>query len=269
MISEKVLANLAENLLTLSGQIGKALLVFIIGIIVIKILLGITRRALSKTPLDSSLHTFIQNSTEAILVGILLITLLGVMGIPTSTFIAVLGACGAAIALALKDSLGNIAGGIIILVTKPFKRGDYIDITEVAGIVEEIDLLYTTLKTFDNKVVSVPNGKLTTSVMTNYSKEQTRRVDCNFGIGYEDDICKVKDVLLAVAESNPNIFKEPIPFVGVSSHGESCVNIDFKVWCKTEEYWNVKYFLEENVKLAFDEAGISIPYPQLDIHTKK
>ena len=239
------------------------------GYIIIRLILGIVKKFLGKSTLDISLHVFIINSLKAVLWIILIVTVFGVLGIPTSTFVAVLGAGGAAIALALKDSLGNVAGGIIILVTKPFKQGDFIDITEIAGVVEHIDLLYTTLKTFDNKVVRVPNGKITTAVMVNYSTEDTRRVDCKFGIGYEDDIAKAKDVLLAVAESNPDIFADPEPFVGVAGHGDSAVELDMRVWCTNDNYWSVKYFLEENVKIAFDEAGISIPYPQLDVHNKK
>ncbi|MBE6034234.1 MAG: mechanosensitive ion channel family protein [Clostridiales bacterium] len=269
MLSEKAIEKAMDRIIDFADTLGLALVVLLIGYILIKIAVKITRRALSKNALDESLHTFIENSLKVILWIVLIVTVLGVMKIPTSTFVAVLGAGGAAIALALKDSLGNIAGGIIILVTKPFKRGDYIDIIEISGVVQEIDLLYTTLKTFDNKVVSVPNGKVTNAVMINYSAETTRRVDCKFGIGYDDDINKAKDILLAVTESNPEIFKEPAPFVGVSGHGDNSIYLDLRVWCKNEEYWNVKYFLEENVKLAFDEAGISIPYPQLEVHYKK
>lgn len=268
-MTEKAMEKLTEKLLELLEVLGQTAIVLVVGYILFRITLRVVRGILNKTSLDASLHTFIENSVKAILWIILLVTALGVMGIPTSTFIAILGAGGAAIALALKDSLGNIAGGIIILVTKPFKKGDFIDITEIAGIVEKIDLLYTTMKTFDNKVVSVPNGKITTAVMVNFSTEETRRVDCKFGISYDDNIAKVKDVLLAVACANPDIFSEPAPFVGVSGYGNSCVNIDFRVWCKTDEYWNIKYFLEENAKLAFDEAGISIPYPQVEIHNRK
>lgn len=270
---ENVVFDFVPMLMTLTTTVGTALLkvgaTLLGGYIVIRILLKIVKKFLDKSTLDVSLHTFILNSLKAVLWIILIVTIFGVLGIPTSTFVAVLGAGGAAIALALKDSLGNIAGGIIILVTKPFKQGDFIDITEVAGVVEHIDLLYTTLKTFDNKVVRVPNGKLTTAVMVNYSTENTRRVDCKFGIGYDDDIAKAKDVLLAVAESNPDIFTDPEPFVGVAGHGDSAVEIDMKVWCTNDNYWSVKYFLEENVKLAFDEAGISIPYPQVDVHNRK
>ncbi|MBN7772904.1 mechanosensitive ion channel family protein [Clostridium aminobutyricum] len=254
-MSEKAM----NNLMDMGVKFGEALLVLIIGYILIKIALAVTRRALSKTPLDEALHTFIQNSIKVILWGLLLLTVLSALDVKISAFIAVLGAMGAAVALALKDSLGNIAGGIIILVTKPFKKGDFIDITEVAGMVEEIDLLYTMLKTADNKVISVPNGKITTAVMINYSTEELRRVDCQFNIGYKDDMAHAKDVLLAVAKSNGDILSEPESFVGVAGQTESGVRIDLRVWCKNEKYWDVKYFLEENVKSAFDEAGISIP----------
>jgi small conductance mechanosensitive channel len=258
-----------EKLMDIVAVLGQAALVFIVGFILIKVILGITRRALSKTNLDESLHTFIENSVKIILWVVTLVAVLAVLGIETTSFVAVLGTVGVAIALALKDSLGNIAGGIIILATKPFKKGDYIDITDAAGVVEKMDLLYTMLKTFDNKVITVPNGKITTAVMTNYSTEELRRVDCQFGISYDDDIVQAKQVLLAVAESNPDILLEPTPIIAVAGHGESSVDFDLKVWCKNEAYWSVKYFLQENVKIAFDVAGISIPYPQMDVHTKK
>lgn len=268
-MSEKAIEKAIEGLLALSEVTIRAAVTLLIGYIIIRMLLGVLKKILEKSTLDVSLHTFILNSVKAALWIVLIVTVLGVLGIPTSTFVAVLGAAGAAIALALKDSLGNIAGGIIILVTKPFKQGDFIDITEIAGVVEHIDLLYTTLRTFDNKIVSIPNGKITTGVMVNYSKEDIRRVDCRFSVGYDDDIAEVKNVLFAVAEANPDILAEPEPFAGVAGHGESAVEIDFRVWCDTDKYWDVKYFLEENVKIAFDEAGISIPYPQMDIHSKK
>ncbi len=258
-----------EKLINFASAVGEALLVLLIGYIIIRIIIRITKRALIKSNLDLALHTFIENSIKVVLWIVLAVTVLGVLDIPTSTFVAVLGAGGAAVALALKDSLGNIAGGIIILVTKSFKKDDFIDITEVSGVVQHIDLLYTTLKTFDNKVVSVPNGKITNNVLINYSSEETRRVDCKFGIGYEDSIDEARDILRNVAAANPEIFTDPEPFFGVSGHGASSVDIDFRVWTKCENYWNVKYFLEENVKIAFDEAGINIPYPQMDVYLKK
>ncbi|MEG0157257.1 MAG: mechanosensitive ion channel family protein, partial [Anaerovoracaceae bacterium] len=179
------------------------------------------------------------------------------------------GVAGAAIALALKDSLGNVAGGIMILVTKPFSQNDYIDIGGTTGTVKHIDLLLTTLKTYDNKVITIPNGMVTTSVLTNYTREELRRVDCVFGIGFNDDLNHAKDLMLATAQANGMILDTPEPFIGVAGNSDNSVDVDFRVWCKTEDYWDVKYFLEENIKLAFDEAGICIPFPQMDIHLKK
>jgi len=248
---------------------GSAAAILIGGLIVIKILLRICMRTLKRTSLDEALHTFIINGLRVALYLVLAVTLLGYLGIPTSTFVAVLGAAGAAIALALKDSLGNVAGGIIILVTKPFGREDFIELNGITGVVESIDLLFTSLRTMDNKVIRVPNGTISTSVLINYSERKERRVDCTFGISYDDDIQKAKDLLASVAESCPQALLDPEPFIGVAGQMESCVNLDLKVWCKTDDYWTVKYFLEENVKLAFDEAGISIPFPQMDVHIKK
>ena len=155
------------------------------------------------------------------------------------------------------------------MANKLFKKGDVIDVAGTGGIVESIDLFVTTLKTYDNKVITVPNGTVTTSVIVNYSKEDLRRVDCVFGISYESDIGKAKDVLLAVAESCPDILKEPQPVVGVSEHQDSAVALDLKVWCETSVYFDVKYFLEEQVKLAFDEANITIPYQRMDVRLTK
>jgi small conductance mechanosensitive channel len=197
------------------------------------------------------------------------VVLLGVLEVPTTPLITVLGAGGAAIALALKDSLGNIAGGMLILVNQPFKKGDEIDIGGTYGEVDKIDLFVTTLRTYDNKEITIPNGNINTSVIVNYSRRDRRRVDCKFGISYDSDIALAKSVLLRVAQSNPDIYTDPEPFVGVASHGDSSVVLDLKVWCDTEQYYAVKYYLTEQVKLAFDEADISIPFPQMDVHVVK
>ena len=194
---------------------------------------------------------------------------LSVLGVSPSTIIAVVGAAGAAIALALRDSLANIAGGVMIIITKPFSQNDFIDVGEVSGKVEQIDLFLTTLKTYDYKTITIPNGIINTSILVNHSLEDKRRVDCVFGIGYDNDIQKVKNILYDICETNQDILKEPEPLIGIAEHGQNAVMVDMKVWCKTEAYWDVKYFLEENVKLAFDENGINIPYPQLDVHLYK
>lgn len=248
--------------------IGLACIV-VVGLLLIKVLLRIVRKTLKKTTLDESMHVFIASAIKILLYIILIVVILGYMNVPIAPLVTVLGAGGAAIALALKDSLGNIAGGILILANKLFKKGDVIEIEGQEGIVDNIDLFVTTLKTYDNKVVTVPNGMMTTSVIVNYSKEETRRVDCTFGISYDSDIAKAKDVLIAVTEVCPEILKQPEPIVGVRDHLDSSIVLDLKVWCKTEDYAGVRYFLREQVKLAFDEANITIPYPQLDVRVSK
>ena len=257
---------LEKSTIDLLFNIGDAVLILIFGWIAISMILRIEKKALAKSRLDEALHLFIVKATKVILWIVLLITLLSTLKVPIAPFVTVLGASGAAIALALKDSLGNIAGGIIILINKPFSRGDTIEVAGTMGMVDSIDLLTTQLHTFDNKVVTIPNGTITMSVLINYSQEDTRRVDCVFSISYEADILKAKEILLNVISCNPDILGEPAPIVGVASHGDNAVILDLKVWCSTESFFDVKYYLEENVKLAFDEAGIGIPYPQMDIH---
>ena len=256
----------AADLLQLA--IGLAAIV-IIGLFLIKLILAFFKRTLKKTTLDESMHVFILNAIKIILYILLIVVILGYMNVPTAPLVTVLGAGGAAIALALKDSLGNIAGGIIILANKLFKKGDVIEVAGEEGIVESTDLFVTTLKTYDNKVVTVPNGTVTTSVIVNYSNQEKRRVDCTFGVSYDTDIAKAKDVLLAVAESCPEVLKEPDIFVAVKAHDSSAILIDLRVWCKTDDYYVVKAFLMEQVILAFDEANITIPYPQMDVRVMK
>ena len=258
-----------KSTIDLIFNIGGAVLTLIIGWIAISILLRIEKKALAKSKLDEALHLFILKGTKAILWIVLAIAVTSALGVETTSFIAILGAGGAAIALALKDSLGNIAGGIIILINKPFCKGNTIEVAGTTGVVDDIDLLTTQLHTFDNKVVTIPNGTITTSVLINYSQEDTRRVDCVFSISYESDILKAKEILLNVVSCNPDILTEPEPIAGVASHGDNAVILDLKVWCFTENLFDVKYYLEENVKLAFDEAGIGIPYPQMDIHIRR
>ena len=246
-----------------------ALAVLAAGLILIKIVLGIVHRTLQKTALDGAIHTFVLSALRIVLYILLVVVLLGVLEVPTTPLITVLGAGGAAIALALKDSLGNIAGGLLILVNQPFKKGDEIDIGGTYGEVDKIDLFVTTLRTYDNKEITIPNGSINTSVIVNYTRRERRRVDCKFGISYDSDLELAKSVLLRVAGTNPFIYTDPAPFVGVASHGDSAVILDLKVWCDTSNYYSVKYYLTEQVKLAFDEADISIPYPQMDVHVVK
>lgn len=247
---------------------GKAVIILIAGLIIIGILQHLTKRWLKKSRLDESVHAFILNVEKIILWIILIVVIISYFGVPTAPFVTVIGACGAAIALALKDSLANVAGGIIILFTHPFDKGDFIDIGKVSGYVEKIDILTTTLKTRDNKVITAPNGQINTSMITNWDRADIRRVDCGISIGYNDDTSAAKEALKELAENCPYALDTPPPLIGVSEHGESSIDFDYGVWCKTEDYWNTKYYLEENAVKLFSEKGITIPYPQVEVHVK-
>lgn len=260
---------LTMNLGVLAIAAGQVLGIFLIGLIAIKLVLHFERKILEKSKLDESVYRFILRGTKFALWTVLIIAILSKLGMETTSLITVLGAGGAAIALALKDSLGNVAGGIIILINKPFIKGDTIELAGVTGIVDSIDLLTTQLHTFDNKVVTVPNGTITTEIMINYSREELRRVDCQFSISYDADLIKAKELLYNVALSCEDILSEMETVIGVAEQGDSGILLDLKVWCSTEAYFDVKYYLEENVKLAFDEAGIDIPYQTMDVHIIK
>jgi small conductance mechanosensitive channel len=218
--------------------------------------------------MDPVLYRFILKIAKVVMWIIVILTILEKFGFKMSSLVTVLAAAGAAIALALKDSLANVAGGIMILFNKPFAQDDFIDIGGTTGKVKDIDLFVTRLYTYDNKVITIPNGLVNTSVLINYTKEEKRRVDCSFGIGYDDDIGQVKQLLADIAAADERIIHDPEPVIGVAGHHDNCIMMDLKVWCETKDYWDVKYYLEEEVKLAFDKAGITIPYPQMDVHIK-
>jgi len=246
-----------------------ALSVLAIGFFAIKLISVAVKKTLRKTSLDPVLHRFVVNGTSVILGILLLSGILSYLGVTLSAIVAMIGVAGAAIALALKDSLGNIAGGMIIIASKPFKKGDTVESGGIVGRVEQIDLLFTTLMTFDNKVVYIPNGNLSTSTIINYSAEDKRRVDCKFGISVKSSVSDAKEILYVVAEQSEMILKEPTPLVGVSEQSDGIVYLDMKVWCATDNYLTVKYFIEENVKLAFDEGGIDTQVRHLNVHVKK
>ena len=257
--------NIPDQLMGHLENIVSALLILIIGLIVMKVVLHVVRKTLEKSSIDEVLYHFIIKIAKIALWVVLILLIMECFGFKASSLLTMLAAAGAAIALALKDSLANVAGGIMILINKPFSQDDYVDINGATGKVKKIDLFVTHLHTYDNKVVTIPNGIVNTSILTNYTQEDMRRVDCKFSVSYDSDINKVKDILSGIAESNPMIMKEPEPVIGVSEHGDSGIIMDLLAWCRTEDYYDVKYYLEEEVKLAFDKAGIEIPFPQMDV----
>lgn len=260
---------LTDQLAAYGGSILLAIGILIAGIIFIKCILKLTEKALKKSKLDEAAFKFVLSLVKYMLIILLVVIILSALKVPTGPLVAGLGACGAAVALALKDSLANLAAGIMILFKTPFKKGDLISVGGQDGVVQTIDLFTTTLKTADNRTVLVPNGTVSTSVLVNSSTEPIRRLDLTFSISYEADIEKTKEVLLNVAEANENVLLDPAPFSAVAGHADNAITMALNVWVETAFYLSVKFELLEAVKLALDEAGIKIPYPQMDVHMVK
>lgn len=219
--------------------------------------------------LDAGVRSFLSSGATVLIYTLLFITVAMMLGVPATSFITALASCGVAIGLALQGSLSNVAGGLMLLIFKPFKVGDYIETPDTAGTVSDITVVYTVLRTPDNKVITVPNGTLSNSVVQNYSAVEQRRVDVTFAVDYRHDIEEVKALLTRVVTAHDKVLADPTPFARLSEHGERAMIFTVRAWCKTEDYWNVRFDLTEQVKAAFDEAGIVIPYPQMDVHIKK
>jgi len=247
-------------------QIVIALVVLIIGLWIIKIIVKSLGRMMEKKNTDPSLRPFLKSMASVLLKIMLLISVMGMMGIEMTSFIAVLGAAGLAVGMALSGTLQNFAGGVMLLIFKPFKVGDFIEAQGFMGTVSEIQIFNTILKTTDNKTIIIPNGGLSTGPMTNFSTESTRRVDFSFGIGYTDDIDKAKSVLESILTSDSRIHKDPEPFIAVGELADSSVNFTVRAWADGADYWGVHFDTIEKVKKAFDKNGISIPFPQTDVH---
>lgn len=262
-----------DELLKKSSDLGanliKTLIILIIGIKLIKVLKKFLRESPKLSKLDTGLRTFLASGISIALYILLVITIATILGFPVTSFITILASCGVAVGLALQGSLSNLAGGIMILVFKPFKVGDFIEASGETGTVVEISVMYTVILTLDNKRITIPNGALTNSVIENYSAEDKRRVDLVFNTAYNCDINKVKAVISDVVNAHPAALKDPEPFVRLSNHSESSLEYTVRIWCKNADYWDVYFDTIENVKKAFDENDIKIPYQQIDVHIDK
>ena len=222
---------------------------------------------MTKRDYEESLQKFLSNLMRWGLKILLIVTIIGALGIETTSFAAILAAAGLAIGLALQGSLANFAGGVLIMIFKPFKIGDLIEAQGEKGVVKEIEIFTTKLNSPDNKEIIIPNGTLSNGNITNYSTERTLRANITIGIGYDEDIKKAKAILLKVLTDNPKVLSEPAPTINVSELADSSVNFSLKPWATNEDYWDVYYSTLENSKLALDEAGIEIPYPHsVEIH---
>ncbi len=247
-------------------QLLLAILVLLIGLKIIGIITRVISNRLIKAEMDPSIRPFITSLLKVALQLLLVISVASMIGIEMTVFIAVIGAMAFAVGLALQGSLANFAGGVLILLLKPFKAGDYIQAAGHAGTVKEIQIFYTLLDTPDNERVVVPNAFLSNSSAINYSKNPTRRLNLAFGVGYEADIDQVRSTLLDLAQNHPRIFDDPPPQVLLGEHGDSAVVFYLRMWCDSDNYWPLYFEFLETVKKAFDQAGINIPYPQRELH---
>lgn len=246
-----------------------AAIALLIGLWIIRIMVDTASNVMTKRNIDPSLIPFFKSILNIGLKAALFISVAGMVGIEMTSFIAILGAAGLAVGLALQGTLQNFAGGVMILLFKPFKVGDVLEAQGYTGSVREIQIFNTIMATPDNKIIIIPNGSLANSSMTNYSTMDTRRVDFSFGIGYNDDFDKAKDIIKGLISADARILKDPSPFVRVGELADSSVNITTRVWVNAADYWDVHFDMIENVKRSFDRENISIPYPQMDVHIDK
>ncbi|WP_297573739.1 mechanosensitive ion channel family protein [uncultured Deefgea sp.] len=257
---------LQTQAISYAPKLISALIALFIGWKLIGVASQLLEKMLTRSNVEATLQHFLGSLANVALKALLLISAASMIGIETTSFIAILGAAGLAIGLALQGSLSNFAGGVLILMFKPFKAGDYIEAQGQAGTVEGIQIFTTRLRTPDNKLIVIPNGPLANGNLTNYSAMSTRRVDFVFGVGYDDDIDHTRSVILSVLQQDSRIHADPAPLVVVSSLGDSSVNFTVRVWTNSEDYWPVFFDTTEQVKKAFDAAKISIPYPQRTVH---
>jgi small conductance mechanosensitive channel len=247
-------------------QVVGAILILIVGRIAAGILAGATKRGLVKAHVDPALVSFLTSLVRIGVLAFAIIAALKKFGVETTSFVAVLGAAGLAIGLALQGSLSNFAAGVLLLIFKPFKIGDYVEAGGTAGAVREIGIFTSTFHTPDNKKVIIPNAQITGGIITNYSANDTRRVDLVAGIGYGDDMGKAKEVLERILGSHPLVLDDPAPVIEVGELGDSSVNLLVRPWVKTSDYWRVYWDVTRAIKEEFDKEGISIPFPQRDVH---
>lgn len=243
-----------------------AIAVLVIGRWVAGVLRRLVEKLMTRASWDETLVSFTGNIVYAALIAFVVLAALGQLGIETTSFIAVLGAAGLAIGLALQGSLSNFAAGFMLILFRPFKVGDFVEAGGTSGIVEEIQLFTTRLRTGDNRTVYVPNGSIVNGTITNYSAKETRRIDLVFGVSYEDDLQKTKALINEILAEDERILTDPEPTVGVLELADSSVNFAVRPWVKSADYWPVYFHLQETMKQRFDAAGLSIPYPQQDLH---
>ncbi len=266
----RAMDSLIEQGAALGWTLVKALLVFVIGRFLIGLINQFVKRVLLKRNIDPSIKTFVGSLIHIILMILLIVSVVGALGVQTASFAALLASAGVAIGMALSGNLSNFAGGLIILIFKPYKVGDFIEAQNLSGTVREIQIFHTVLTTTDNKVIYIPNGSLSSSAVINYSYQQVRRIDWTFGVEYGTDYAKVKGILEEILAKDERILQEPAaPFVAMSQLADSSVNYVVRVWVKSADYWDVYFDITRIVYERFNAEGIGFPFPQLTIHQAK
>jgi len=269
MTPDEMMTLVTENALEYGPKLIAAIAVWVIGSWVIKLLVSGLNKVMEKGKVDPSLKPFLCSISGIVLKVMLGITVLGMLNIEMTSFIAILAAAGLAIGMALSGTLQNFAGGVMILLFKPFKVGDFIDAQGYMGTIKEIQIFNTVLKTADNKTIIIPNGGLSTGSMVNFSTESTRRVDWTIGVAYGDDLDKARAVIKQLCDADQRIFKDPEVVIVVSALADSSVNFAVRAWVKAPDYWGVFFDMNENVYKTFSKEGLNIPFPQMDVHLHK
>ena len=266
---ENILARFANACVSIAGKLLLSAIVFIVGMILIKIVKKILKSK-KFDKVDKTVMSFVTNFIKIALYIVLVIIIVSIMGVPMASVITVFATAGAAIALAVQGSLSNLTGGIMLLILRPIAVGEFISVSGNSGVVEEVGIFYTRIKTGDNVNISIPNGSMTSSVITNYSREDLRRLDMNVNVAYGSDIELVKDTILNVIYASEKTLKEPAePFVRMTAMSDSSLDFTLRVWCKASDYGSLKSDLYEDIDAAFRKANIEIPFPQMDVHVSK
>ena len=263
---ENIISWISENAVDWSINIGIAIAIFFVGKIIARMISNLIEKAMRRAGSEEMLVDFIGNISYAVLIVAVVLAAIDSLGVNVTSLMAIVAAAGLAIGLALKDSLSNFASGVMIIIFRPFKTGDFITAGGVSGVVDEIDLFATLMHTPDNQRIIVPNSAIMGGTITNTSALSTRRIDLVFGIGYDDNIGQARDLMMVIIEADERILKDPAPAIVVAELGDSSVNLNVRPWVNSADYWSVRPDLLEKIKLKFDEAGISIPYPQQDVH---
>ncbi len=268
MSAQDLISMLIKDIVNFGLRILIALVLLAVGRWIIRWIRRAMRNMMTRREVDPSLRGFLSSMVNITLTLFLIIIIIGILGIDTTSFIAVFASAGLAVGMALSGTLQNFAGGVMILIFKPFKVGDFIEAQGQSGSVKEIQLLNTVINTPDNKTILIPNGSISTGIINNYSKEATRRLDWTFGIAYGDDYDRAKRTILEMLEADPRVLKSPVPFVALNSLGDSSVNILARAWVSSGDYWDLFFDMNERVYKRFAEVGLNIPFPQLDVHLK-